>query len=360
MSLIGTVKDAFDTVTKRQKLYHSVSQVVADRVCEGVVETLIRILLNNNDGLVEPQSFFNELRLKLDSLSPVIQLQGSQKETNTSLGKFEKVLDKSHHPDISRACKSIDFDTHLMNKMLVHYFYRQGLFQVGDCLVKEAGVEVEADARSQYLEIHRLTESLKLGNIEPAMRWISANREKLKQKGSELELKLTSLKYCEMLREGNSDDALKYARTHFPQFAGMVSSVCWDKMAKELTKQYYHLLDQPSNSPLGVALSAGLESLPTLLKMIHVMGLKKEEWEAMKEVPVDLKLGDEFQFHSVFVCPVSREQSSEENPPMMMPCRHVLCKQSIMRLTNNCRSRRFKCPYCPAQTSAAACRRLYF
>ncbi len=31
-------------------------------------------------------------------------------------------------------------------------------------------------------------------------------------------------------------------------------------------------------------------------------------------------------FYSIFACPVSKEQSSEENPPMMLPCGHVLCK----------------------------------
>lgn len=382
MDVTATVKDAFDRVTKKQKQYHAVSQFVTDRVCEEIIETLIQILLNN-DG-AEPESMFTELRLKLCSLLPTIQLQGSQKEMNTTLSKFEKLLEKSYHPDMSRACRRVDFDINTMNKLLVHYLYRQGLFEIGDCLVKETEVEVEEEARSQYQELHRLTESMKLRDIEPAMRWLSANREKLKQNGSKLELKLLSLKFCEMLREGKVFDALDYARTHFKKYAShqmevvsklvtallwaddlekspykeMVSSIDWDKITEEVTKQYCKFLDQPTKSPLAVALSAGFESLPTLLKLVRVMGLKREEWEANKQIPVAVELSDEFQYHSVFVCPVSRDVSSEENPPMMIPCRHVICKQSITKLSKNCASRRFKC--CPAAASAKLCRQLYF
>jgi len=54
-----------------------------------------------------------------------------------------------------------------------------------------------------------------------------------------------------------------------------------------------------------VAIAAGVEGLPTLLKLAHVMSAKKQEWLGMKQLPVPVELGKEFQFHSIFVCPVS-------------------------------------------------------
>ncbi|XP_010422961.1 PREDICTED: protein RMD5 homolog A-like [Camelina sativa] len=384
----AVMKDALDRVTKKQKLHHSVSLDVIDLVCDTIQDTLSRIQLGNNDG-VEPESVLAELRQKLDALLPTIQLKRSQKETKLGLDKLVKTFESFYHRDISLACRNIGFDIRLVNKILIQHCYREGLFEVGDCLVKEAGEEEETEVRSQSVEIKQIIESMKLRNIEPAMRWVSANRGKLKEKSSEMEFKLVSLKYCNMLREGNRDDAMKYARTHLTRYcsghlreiqklvtcqiwigkldkcpyAEMVSPSCWDKITKELIREYYHLLDQPSRSPLTVALSAGLESLPTLLKLVDVMApLKKEEWEEMKQVPVPLELGNELQFHSVFVCPVSRDEScSKENPPMMMmPCRHVISMQSVIRLSKNCASRRFKCPYCSAQTSSPACRQLFF
>lgn len=38
------------------------------------------------------------------------------------------------------------------------------------------------------------------------------------------------------------------------------------------------------------------------------------------EVPIDLDLGSEFKFHSIFVCPVSKEIATNENPPMLLKC----------------------------------------
>lgn len=48
-----------------------------------------------------------------------------------------------------------------------------------------------------------------------------------------------------------------------------------------------------------------------LLKMVNVMAGKKQEWISMKQLPVPVDLDREFQFHSFFVCSVTREQATE-------------------------------------------------
>lgn len=42
------------------------------------------------------------------------------------------------------------------------------------------------------------------------------------------------------------------------------------------------------------------------------------------EFPIPIDLGRDFQFHSVFVCPVTKEISTEDNPPMLLKCNHVI------------------------------------
>jgi hypothetical protein len=73
----------------------------------------------------------------------------------------------------------------------------------------------------------------------------------------------------------------------------------------------------------------------------------------------ELELGREFVFHSVFACPVSREQSSPDNPPMLLPCGHVLAKQSLQKIAKS-PMRSFKCPYCPVEATLNGCRAIFF
>lgn len=383
---LNTIKDAFERVVKKQKLSSSKSQEVIHQVgCE--IEQALTEILSAQDpsSPVDQRSILAELKLKLNAVGPVQQLEGSHKELNLSLSKYTKLLERSLNPDISKAYRDVDFDHHIVNQLIANHFYRQGLFDLGDGIIDEAGEPDLTILKSQFLVMHQILEAMKVKNLEPALNWICANREKLNQNGVNLELRLHSLQFLEILRNDRQADALKYARTHLAPlasphkdevlklmgcllFAGRLqnspyseftSPTHWEKTMEDLTGQFCSLLAQSYNSPLSMTMAAGFEGLPTLLKLANVMAAKKQEWQAMKQLPVPVELGKEFQFHSIFVCPVSRDQASEENPPMLMPCLHVLCKQSIMKLSKSS-TRIFKCPYCPAEASVAQCRQLHF
>jgi len=238
-------------------------------------------------------------------------------------------------------------------------------------------------------QMYAILEAMKARNLEPTLNWAAKNHDQQLQNGSMLEFKLYQLQFVEMLSKGSrgeaKDEALLYARTHLVPFAAvhkeefqklmacllwvgrldqspyseLMSSAHWEKLAEELTHQFCSLLGQSRESPLSVAVSAGFQGLPTLLKLTQVMAAKKQEWQVMKQLPIPIDIRPEFQYHSVFVCPVLREQSSDENPPMRMPCGHVVSKQSIMKLSKSS-SRPFKCPYCPSEAVASHCKQLHF
>ena len=385
MELNG-VKDAFDRVAKKQKLSSSKSQEVIDQVGREIEQALANMQsAHDTTAPVDQKSILTELKSKLNAIGPLLQLEGLQKDLNMSLSKFQRTLEKSLIADISKAYRNVDFDFHLVNQIIASHFYRQGLFDLGDSIINEAGEPDATSLRSQFLEMHQILEAMRVRNLQPALTWVSANREKLVQIGSNLELKVHTLQFVEVLQNGTRADALKYARTYLAPFASLykddfqklmgcllyagrlesspyselVSPIHWEMTTGELTRQFCTLLGQSYDSPLSVAVAAGVEGLPTLLKLANVMAAKKQEWQAMKQLPVPVELGKEFQFHSIFVCPVSRDQGSEENPPMLLPCLHVLCKQSIIKLSKSS-TRTFKCPYCPQEATVALCKQLTF
>lgn len=379
---LNNINDAFDRVSKKQKLSYTKTQEVIDSVGHEI-ELALSKLTDGSD--VDQKVVISELNAKLNEMGPLNQLAAAQKELNPAVNKYGKCVDKQFYPDIAKAYREVEFDEHVINKIIAVHFYRQGLFELGDSFVQEANEPDAISLKAPFVEMYQMLEQMKSRNLQPALSWASAHSDELLKKGSSLEFKLHCLQFVQILQGGSRTDALKYARRSFAPFASrhmgdiqklmasllwvdrpetspyseFLSLTHWDALALELTQECCSLLGQSYESPLHVTISAGCQALPTLLKLANVMSSKRQEWQTMKQLPVEIELDREFQFHSIFACPVSRDQSTEDNPPMLMGCGHVLCKQSIAKLSKGS-ARSFKCPYCPNELNMNHCRQLYF
>lgn len=383
---LKAVKDSFDHVTKKQKLCSSKCHEAIEQIGQEIEQVLLKLQsADASTSYPDPKATLADLKTKLKEITHLSQLESSQKELNGALSRYPKQLEKFFNPDISKAYRNIDFDSHAINQIIASHLYREGLFEVGDYFANEAGEQEATALKLPFIEMSHIRQAMKSHNLEPALKWASANCEKLRQNGSDLELKLHRLQYVEILQNHSRDDALKYARTYLSPFASshmaeiqklmacllwagkldaspysdLLAPINWEKLGEEFTRQFCNLLGQSFESPLSVTVAAGVQGLPTLLKMMNVMISKKQEWQSMKQLPVPIELDKEFQFHTIFVCPVSRDQATEENPPMRMSCGHVLCKQSITKLSKS-NTKTFKCPYCPSEIEASHCKQLYF
>lgn len=201
-----------------------------------------------------------------------------------------------------------------------------------------------------------------------------------------LQFELCRLQYLSLLKT-DPIGALKWAQKAFPSFseshASEIQSLmgCLAYASRLESSPYAHLFQQDNLSAACSALSAayctilrlpqesaftqcirlGSASLP---KIQRVMALMKErkgiEWSQQDELPVEIELPNHLRYHSVFVCPVLRQQTTDSNPPMMLPCGHAICQEALGRLSKGSQHVRFKCPYCPAESTASHATRVYF
>lgn len=382
---LPSIRDAFNRVSKKQKVWYGKTQENVEKVLDAITEAVAEL------------SKVPEGALGVDHKSVMEALQGCggklqichgaapMKDTNLAMTKCGKLIDKYLNPDLAKSYRDVEFDNRLVNQLVALHFYRQGLFSLGDCFVTESQEGDPAIMKAPFFEMYQILEQMHAANLGPALTWAQEHRAALENKKSSLEFKLQRLQFVQFLERGDRASALEYARSSFRQFADshmpeiqrlmggllwagrlhmspysdILAATHWDAIALEFTRECCAMLGQSYESPLLVTISAGSQALPTLLKLATVMATKKHEWQSMRQLPVEIELDKGFQFHSIFACPVSRDQSTAENPPMLLPCGHVLCKQSIQKLAKG-HNRLFKCPYCPSETTISLCRQLHF
>ncbi|KAI9720284.1 MAG: hypothetical protein M1828_005747 [Chrysothrix sp. TS-e1954] len=236
--------------------------------------------------------------------------------------------------------------------------------------------------QQQFEQMYTILQELKQNrNLDPAIEWARSNRAVLDKRGSNLEFDLCRLRYVSLFISNAPGEgplaAVQYAQITFPRFPSQYSEQIRQLLgalafvknitrspyaslfsassseaisstaATAFTSEFCALLSLSSASPLLTAVTAGCIALPTLLKFSQIQTTKRTTWTTPTELPVEIALPPSFRFHSIFVCPVSKEQGTDSNPPMMMPCAHVVAKESLEKLSKN---GRFKCPYCPNES----------
>ncbi|KNZ58293.1 hypothetical protein VP01_195g9 [Puccinia sorghi] len=346
-----------------------------------------------------------------------------------------------------------------LNRVIVEHLLRQGRFDTAEIFAREAQVNSSANVLEACHELFRINDSLKAGDLAPALEWTQRNKDWLEARESPLEFDLHRSRFVRLLtqpafdhptrysssshkvrdkvniqveleskteedhnmesdsldsagntlptpiippkiiepctnKHGPDDDqyqeeysrsrqlALEYAQQHFLKFfprrweeavrltasslytpfsklkrspysefyrtANSVGvdeecdcSELWlhaDHLVPLFTKEFYARLEWSKELPLTVATELGSGgALAKIAKVRSVMKEKRTEWSQADELP---------------------EQSTVDNPPMMMPCGHVIAKESMQKLAKG--GGTVKCPYCPSSSSMSSAIQVYF
>ncbi|KZC11103.1 Protein RMD5 like protein A [Dufourea novaeangliae] len=252
----------------------------------------------------------------------------------------------------------------------------------------EAGMKTEEGTKEPFTELNYILDCLKQRNLEPALAWAKNHREALLAQNSSLEFKLHRLHFIRLVQQGPSKqtEAIMYARQNLTQYVGrhgkevqalmgtllylpngiqsspyshLLDPTLWLDIHDVFTREACTLLGLSVDSPLSVCINAGCTALPTLLNIKQVMQQRQVTgvWNGKDELPIEIDLGKQSRYHSVFACPILRQQSTENNPPMKLVCGHVISRDALNKLTN---ANKLKCPYCPVEQNPEDARLIYF
>ncbi|CAH0400190.1 unnamed protein product [Chilo suppressalis] len=389
-SCIGVEQDLDKAITKFSSLNDHTDRVLQDVIEQ--VENLKNEIARqpSNTPLSQTQSMVvSELATRVKQT--VFQMSTEHRELHATVSRVGKSIDRHFIADygsVAPRAETFCCDTNrpIMEQAIAQHLYRQGLEDVGDSLVTEAGIP-PVERTCTFALLQRCAAALADGDPTQALQWAEERKEELAH--SPLPFTLHRMQALKLARSVGVGAAVMYARAQFPshaarherQLQAAVCALAWcTPNAPPPPSHYAHLLDPRALgaeaaelfireacallrlaplSPLAGGVLAGARVLPALhdirAKMTHPHVIAA--W-ADDELPLEVDLGEDGGgYHSVFACPILRQQASEQNPPMRLLCGHVISRDALNKLAMGAK---LKCPYCPMEQAPSEARQIYF
>ncbi|ODV88248.1 hypothetical protein CANARDRAFT_193887 [[Candida] arabinofermentans NRRL YB-2248] len=358
------------------------------------------ILSSSNDILRQLKNLQKEIEnspTSIDDITSKIKKDNEnilkhQKHLNKSVKNYSVKIDKMFDFNLSDVYpyETIDIKNNLKSRKLLERsiimdLLRNGQFEIASKLEIERNLKIPFELITKFKKLNEILLNLRENNeLNLAIDWASLNSSKLKKTGSDLEFNLHKLQFIKLYNKNKDDpfEAYNYAKENFPNFGlthlDIISKLLFsmiystttetnttidknyinemllsnDSIYTQLCQDYCSLIGLSSNSPIYNTLLASYISLPNFIKYTKIFkNSGKLNWTSLNELPFEINLPIFLQFHSILICPVSKEETTFENPPMVLPCYHIISKDSLIKLSKNNLSS-FKCPYCPVTSTS--------
>jgi E3 ubiquitin-protein transferase RMND5 len=361
----------FDKLKKR--LYNSRVQIVG--IFDKIVDRLEAFGSGSESYCEEEfQKEISKIFESIQDMEPLKKVCQSHRESYSLIGRLGKEIESTFLHDLEDLNGSYaePLDAELLDSVISDYLISQGMFDCASMISPDSCLQKE-----KISKIHQTMDFLEAGDIETGLKWMleigSASRNVV--------FSVHKLKFIECLRSGNLIEALEYARanihqftdTHLDEIKHLMGACVFVQMSdqspysdffkdsykksilKDILTEWSRDADIPTMSCIQTILNAGEQVIPELIPLAQIAG--KKFWTT--PIPTQLKLDPQFKFHSTFVCPVSKEVATPENPPMMLPCGHLIAKNSMDRLLATSIRSKFKCPTCPVEITEKDAKKIF-
>lgn len=397
------------------------SCIAVEREVDKVLSKFGALQEHSKKSLTELMDDVQDLNRQLNEEAPEVDVRGSHKlahaltqcaqkirdvtsaiaaehrDLHGTVSKVGKAIDKNFIPDFWATSSEDVFEgpekKAALNQVIAEHLLRQGLLDIAEELAREAGLE--SAHKEPFAELNRVLDALKRRDLGPALEWVVRHQDQqTSQDGnvSALAFQLHRLQVVGLLQRGAAREAIVYARRHLAPlaraherdfqalmgslaflrggapsaggaglerspYASLLEPARWAEACEAFTRDACARLGLSVESPLAVCLEAGSRALPALLNIKQVMVQRQVAgvWSSRDELPIEIRLGR--QFHSVFACPILRQQSTDANPPMRLVCGHVISRDALHKLASGSK---LKCPYCPVEQNPADARLIHF
>lgn len=297
------------------------------------------------------------------------QLGVDHRNLHATVSKVGKAIDRNFSPDYQSIAPMDLFDSEkhleILNQVISEHFYRQGMNEVADKLMEESSLPPEDDIHLElFADLYQNYEAITRRNLGPALEWVKQYSSELDDRKSPLEFKLHRLAYLQLLEQGVNyqAEAIAYTRANFNKFiqrfekeiqtlmgcliyvglptqntpySNLFNEELWMDAADSYLKESCEIVGVNKDSCLEIIVNSGCYALPALMNLKQIMMKNRVSgvWSERNELPIEIDLGSEFRYHSVFTCPILKHPSTEQNPPMKLKCGHVISKDAMHKLT---------------------------
>ncbi|KPP66358.1 protein RMD5B-like [Scleropages formosus] len=366
MEQCACVERELEKVLHRFVMYGHMSEERLDELLRYVCELRGQLVTFGVQD-VDLSVFSQSMAQCCKNIKDTVQMLASRhKDIHGSVSKVGKAIDRNFDAEVSAVVAETVWDSperqKYLSETIVEHLYRQGMLSVAEDLCQESGVVIDTSLKQPFLELNRILEALRMQDLRPALEWAVANRQRLLDLNSSLEFKLHRLYFISLLNDiqilMGSLVYLRHGIENSP-YRSLLEPNQWAEICTIFTRDACALLGLSVESPLSVSFASGCMALPVLMNIKQVIEQRQCSgvWTHKDELPIEIDLGKKCWYHSVFACPILRQQTSESNPPMKLICGHVISRDALNKLTN---AGKLKCPYCPMEQNPSDAKQIFF